>query len=71
MGHTLHDCPEAPEGLIESLQKNYGYPEAEKRIPLNMDRHETCPYCGAKAEDMENAPTSVVRALGRRPGKFE
>lgn len=63
MAHVLHECPNAPLGLLVSLQENYGYPEDETRIPLNTDAHENCPYCGvALTRDAANVVTLQQRA---------
>lgn len=55
MTHYIHACTKMPEGVIESLQENYGYDLAE--LPLNMDvsSHEKngCPYCHATIDQMK------------------
>lgn len=69
MTHVLHECPNMPKGLLESLQENYGYPEDETRMPLNTDNKENCPYCGVKLE-VTNEPQNI-KVENRFNGEME
>lgn len=56
--HVVHVCPKAPEGLLASLSKNHGWTRSE--IPLNIRRHDKCPYCGQATKDMQRAGAEVL-----------
>lgn len=34
-----------------------------EELPLNADRHDYCPYCGAETKGMEHAPAEEVGKL--------
>lgn len=62
MTHVIHACPNM-DGLKWGV--TMGWPTSA--IPLNADRHEKCPYCGAETKNMEKASGSMVDLLNAGP----